>query len=107
MPEIKLEVPRCFLMDVYYSPPKENYPGKLYTDIKTGSSTLRVVIEGYTLEALQGVALEPVSLVGELTSRRYGKDQYLTLVRPVIRRLIAPAGASDVVEEAPEPDVAF
>lgn len=85
-----LEVPRCMLMDVYLSPARENYPPKLYCDIKTASSTMRVVVEGYTEEALRGVALEPVSVAGELTSRRYGKDQFLTLVRPTIRRLNPP-----------------
>lgn len=106
--EMVLEVARCLLMDVYVQPPSEKYPAKLYADIKTASSTMRVVIEGYTLEAIQGVALEPVTIRGALTSRRYGKDQFLTLVRPVIRRLVAPAnGAAETLEETPEPDVAF
>lgn len=103
--DIEIVIAKANMSNVYLSPGKDNYPAKIYVDIQTASSVIRVVIEGYTLQALQGVALEPVYIQGELKSRRFGKDQHLTLVRPVIRRLIPPTKNGESAELVTEPEI--
>jgi hypothetical protein len=87
-----LDVDKAIITDIYLSPPRDNYPARLYCSILTDDSNMRVSVVNGAEDKLRSVSLTPVSLQAKLIVRKIGQGQVLELHNPIIRiRGVAPA----------------
>lgn len=85
---IKVHFDRAMVSDIYDTPPKDNYPPRVYSQITCKGSTLRVSWIGTTPAQLKEIELEPVTIEAELIGKKIGdRGQLIELHSVVVRRI--------------------
>lgn len=88
-----IDISKGIITDVYLSPPKGDYPARLYATILTDDSNMRFSFVDVQEETLRSVSLTPCKIQAKMVVRKVGTGEIRELHRPLIKPVIP---ASDI-----------